>query len=195
MPASVVTRMRFNEYGILNNAGNTAAGKRWAPTNLYDVDPVLGSTAIPGFTEMSGLYRVARLNWSSAQVKFTNAEANLIMVVGLMPINYDPGPNPSASVCQSFLSNPLCKTVQLGLASGMGSGSLRSRASTAQFAGSPVINVADSYATSTTASTNPNNWWWLLFASANVGTFINGIGYTISFDLEIRFSELANPAT
>jgi hypothetical protein len=67
-------RLRYNINQRLNSPGVDAASYSWNANGIYDVDPALASTAVPGFAEWMGLYR-------TYQVISTHANIDVINVI------------------------------------------------------------------------------------------------------------------
>lgn len=184
--------MRYNSSQIINNAGAVYANKRWIPTYAYAIDPVLGSTAMPGFSEMQGLYRYYRVRQFRTTASVVNREAFAIQA-WMCPSNGDPGANTASY--QNYISNRRAKVVALGQNSGNSRGTLTLPwVSVSNFGGSASTNVNDDYATST--STQPTNNIYVGVGVSTDGTVLAGGCYvTITHDIELDFFEPASPST
>jgi len=192
IPPRITTWLRFQKDIDMNNAGVAFANVRFEPTFCYDVDPVVGSTAMPGFAEYAGLYRFYRCIFSRLTVHFSSADANPITVY-ICPMNFDPTAN--SVNYQNYLSNPNSKIGILGLAQGNGKVSLHHHAGTDKFAGSRWVGDSDSYcALSAGAAAPANNWFWVV-GGHNLSNFTNGVFCSIVLDIEICFFEQTTPAS
>lgn len=80
LPPSLIVKMRYNLHQQLNQPGFPYASYSWTCNGLYDVDPALASTAIPGFTEFMALYRVYQVISTKADVWVTNEGNNSCQV-------------------------------------------------------------------------------------------------------------------
>lgn len=192
MPPRFKTRLQFNKFGIINNAGAVNANIRFVPTYAYDVDPAVGSTALPGFTELAGCYRRYRVNSFTARTTFTNKEGSGA-VVWMCPVNFDPAVNTASY--QNYLSNPDCRNRMLGVVSGNAVGTLTVRSSVANFSGISNARVDDSTTASTTVAVAPVNNIWLGIGFVQNQVAVNGVEYNLILHLEIEFYELTSPAT
>lgn len=192
-PGRLRTHLRYCVYGAIKQAGFNYASIRFEPTYCYDVDPTLGSTAMPGFTELGGLYRFYRTIASTIDVVTTPLDTLAFSVI-VTPVNYDPGANHSTSVTQSFQSNPLAK---IGVVGPVGTTGLRlkNRITTAEFGGAWDENVIDVYCAQTSGAAAPsNNYFWDI-ALLSISTMTQGVAMSILMDIEIEFFELNNPAS
>lgn len=189
-PRRMRVTLRYNRFSVLNNAAIQYANIRLQPTYCYDVDPVLGSTAMPGFVEYGGIYRFYRLRSSRIRVTFSNLESFPVQVY-LVPVNYDPTANANPFVFMT--SSMLCKKVVLGPSTGNGVGKLTHGMSTAAFTGIRDVQVADSYSAPTSGASSPaNNWFWAIGGNGT-SVFASGVAISIDMECEVDFFELTNP--
>jgi len=192
-PARTRTVLRFNASAAINNAGFLNASIRYRPTNAFDIDPVLGSTAVPGFTELAGIYRQYRVNNFRARISCSSLETFPVQIWAC-PDNADPGVNTAAF--QSFISNRDGRVFFLGPATGNGIRTWRMpRTSVGSFGGTaPHTRITDAY--SSLVSGGPtNNLFLAIGIVSGSAVLVNGVDVTVSFDIEIDFYELQNPST
>jgi len=189
MPARIRTTLRYSKQ--LNMASSTGwANIRFEPTYAYDVDPVGASTAMPGFTELAGIYRLYRVVSSRIRVIFSNLDT-LAGEAVICPVNFDPGANTSSY--QNYLSSRSARTTALGAVSGNGGAILNHSFTVAQFSGAPIIGAVDYYVGS--GSTAPgNNVWWLVGAYMS-NTMTSGVFVGVNIDITLDFFELNSPTT
>lgn len=183
--------LRYSQFVTISNPGSVQCNRRLNPTYCYDVDPLLGSTSMPGFNEYANIYRFYRLRSSSLTCNFSNVETFPVMVY-ITPINYDPGAN--ATPTEFLTGSMLCRKKVLGPLTGEGTGTVSSSISTNVLTGIKDVQVADSYTAPTSgASTPANSWYW---AFGSIGTAVGVSGVAVNFNLEctIEFFELTNPA-
>jgi hypothetical protein len=191
MPPRIRTVLRFNETKNVNNVGIIFANLRFTPTNAFDIDPVLGSTAAPGFTELSLLYRFYRVIRYKCKTEFSNKET--FPVLGyICPVNYDPGAN--TSFYQNYLSSRSVKKKYMGAISGDSTMSLTQNVDITQFAGIANLQVADTFSSLVTGGPANNIFQNVGIVSA-VSNLVSGVDISVDFDIEIEFYELANPPT
>lgn len=185
--------LRFNSSQTMTNVGAPDTNIRFVPTFLYDVNPVLGSTAVPFFTELAGLYRLYRVRSFKVVVGFVNKEAFAVQA-WLCPVNTDPGANSGSY--QSYVSNPLSRNVTLGPLTGNSAKTLRLPwTSVAGFGGSASTAVLDSYA-APTAGGSPSNNIWVGIGSSTDGSNFTALGVycTVTIDIEFDLFELLSPS-
>jgi len=185
-PPRLRVNLLFQKQVIMNNAGVGYANVRFAPTNAYDIDPTVGSTAMSGYAEYATLYRFYRVHSSRILVDFVNQESFGVMVY-VAVANSDP--STGSSTCVAFLTNPRTKQMTLGPATGMSSGAIRSNFVTSQMGGISSLSILDEYSALTSGSPN-NNWWWVIgtFSAANLSS---GIFLSLRIEVEVEFFEFA----
>lgn len=195
MPAHFRTRLRFNKVQQMTFASNLYASNRLCWTNAFDVDPSLGSTSMPGFSELATLYSKYRVASSTIAVSFGNIDNN-VGTVWLMPTNVDLGAN--FSNYQYVLSNRRSKNRTIGNNSGMNVVTLRSAASIADWGGAQVLPghlppPNDFYSSLSTAGPANNCFWQYGFNGYTNMT--NGMWITVNLDIVIDFFELTIPGS
>jgi hypothetical protein len=191
MPDRFRTVLRFQKTGLIQNVGNTSGNVRFTPTFAYDVDPVIGSTAMPGFTELAGIYRQYRVDGFRYKVSFSNNEA-FAMTALTCPVNFDPGAN--TANFQNYLSNRRSKSKILGPLTGNGVTTMSGRVTVAEFAGLPDIRADDNTVGAVTGG-SPNNNIWFYVGAYSPTNQVNGVSYDFVIDIDLEFFELATPAT
>jgi len=75
LPNNIRNKMRFVQQTTINNAGAAFASLTYIANGLFDVDPRLASTAIPGFTELMALYQNYRVDSVKMKAIIMNNEA------------------------------------------------------------------------------------------------------------------------
>lgn len=189
MPDRYRTMLTFQKTVAVTNAGLGYANVRFSPTNAYDVDPVLGSTACPGFLPLTTLYRRYRTDSAVCRVGFANLDL-IALTAYITADNQDPGSN--TATYQPLLSNRYSVNRVIGLGTGNSSGALTLRASTAQFGGVRNVGQDDSY--SALSGNSPTNNWWFAVGVVSTGAIANGVHISFRCDLTIEFYELGTPA-
>lgn len=192
MPPRFQTTLRYEAEGNQLNAGVNYSNTRLQPTTPYDVDPTLGSTAMPGFTELAALYRRYRVNRWVHKVMFANNES-FPVVVYLCPNNVDPGSNTASF--QNFLSSRSSTKKMLSAKGGQDRGIVVSRFSQSSFAGVPKSRSDDNTAGNTSGSSAPNNNIWSVVGIHSVNVQVSGVFVSNQIDIEVEFYELTTPAT
>jgi len=187
IPDKMFTRLQYNGLQTLAiTVGNTATALRYRPTAVFDVDPLLGGTSVPGFTEMAALYTGYRVVGSKITLSAVGLDARPI-AFGIVPLNFDPGASPALATIQSWLMNPYHKYLLTG-----GSGSppkiLSKYMSTERIFGSKQVYFDDNF-TSIVTSVPNNNWFWAIFlvAPGPVVTTNQSTTVDIKISMDIEF--------
>lgn len=194
-PENLVVDLTFTDTTFKRtDVGQPAFNFRFR-ASAFDVDPLLGSTSIPGFTELSSLYQAYRVRGMRIDTVITNMEAFPI-TVGIMPGLTDYGNNllSQSSVAQYINSNPWSRSYNLGL-SGSGSESHHfvETVSTGQVFGDIVWETDDGFAAFVT--TNPANmWYWNVMGHSPSGANFTASGVVTDtrVTLQIMFYQRRN---
>jgi len=166
MPDKLMTRLSYKGVGVFTIAAAAQVfARRWTPTAAYDVDPLLGSTTMVGYTEMAAFYDVYRVAKSSVTARFANITTTPLQAI-VIPLNKDPGTTPSAVTVQEWINNAYGK-VKLIPNTGGPVTSISSRMSTEKIYGSKMVYFDDNFASATNAIP-ANNWFWAIAISAAV---------------------------
>lgn len=181
-----------------SNNGQSYYNSRLIPTFLYDIDPALGSTAMPYFTELAGIYRRYRLVKCSVQFKFANRETFPVLVY-VVPNNTDPGNN-VATGQDAFYSNPRAKKMVVPGSAGNNVGKLGLTFTVAEFAGSVNVNLDDVYSARMDGTGgSPVQALTVVFGVISTGADLLTTtgGLTMSLDLKLEWDafEILLPAT
>jgi hypothetical protein len=80
VPPSLVTKLKYIVSRILNNAGFNTASIQLNANGVFDVDPSLASTAVPGFAEYATLYNKYRVKKVRSTCTFVNREAFPVII-------------------------------------------------------------------------------------------------------------------
>lgn len=189
-PRRVRMTTKYSVSKTLNNAGVQLANYRYNPTFCFDVDPLLGSTAMPGFTEWGAIYRFYRLRSSRISVMFANNETFNVLVY-ICPLNYDPTANISPNVF--LLSSTLCKKSIIGPLTGMNTHTLTDACSTNSIGGVRDLGILDGYCAQTSGGAPANSWFWAVGINS-FSNLSNGVSLIVDLECEIEFFELTSPA-
>lgn len=182
MPDRFYTTLRFYGLGSLIVPTITGAiGARYRPTSAYDIDPVIASTATPGFAELAAFYGAYRVTTSKITLIVANTTTTQGALVVICPLLVDPGASPSAATVAAWTENPYAKHVLVGTA---GSPSIKFSVSmsTEKLFGSKMVYFDDNWTAAT--STSPvNNWYWAIGAYCPA---IPGAAVTVNLDISIE---------
>jgi len=176
----------------MNNAGSAFANIRFTPTYCYDVDPALGSVAVPGFTEYGTLYRFYRLVSARIVVNFGNNEA-FPLTAYVCPINFDPGANAALAVATSVRGQNVCRAAMLGSLTGIGTKIIRASTTTQTFGGVLWTGQIDTYCAPVSGASAPANNWYYMVGVTSPQVLVNGVTLDVVLHLTIEFFELNTP--
>ncbi len=189
-PPRYSTTLRFNKASFHLNAVAQYSNIRFEPTYAYDIDPTVGSTAMPGFTEYMGLYRHYRVRSVVARLSVANKEL-FPSLIWMTAVNFDPGAD--TANYQNYLSSRETVKKYVGPASGMNQCTLVRRWTTDAFAGSSTrLRIQDDYSGSGT--TAPVNNWWIAIGAYGDAIQVSGFSYSIDLDITIEFFEFSAPS-
>jgi hypothetical protein len=148
MPVEFDTTFRYTVVYTVGSAAAVLASIRFQ-SNAYDVDPVLGSTAMAGFAELAALY--ARFRTLSMKYKFNacNSEAFPVTVIH----GFSTAVVASGSLGMNYSENPLMHTGILGPLTGQCKGTFQQSASVVDISGTAQPLYDDLFTGSTTSST------------------------------------------
>lgn len=183
--------LSYANFGIINHAGFVYCNARYQPTYVYDVDPTLGNTAVPGLAEWGGIYRFYRVRGSRIIASFSNKETFPVTCY-ICPVNIDPGANTTSYA--KYISNRLGKSQSIGPLTGNGNCVLTSSVTTADFAGVPDTQQLDNYCAPTSGSSAPlNNYFWIVGIVTDGTVMSAGFNLNVRVEMDVEFFELDTP--
>lgn len=190
------TVLRFEKHVSFSQNTIASTSVRYKPTFAYDIDPNLGSTSMPFFSELTAMYGGYRVLSYSVIIDYANQEAFDVTGYALT-VAADPGANVSVAVAQSFLSNLKSKKIQLGRATIPNRGRIRFSDSVARYAGQAWPKIFDPY--SGAGSVSPADILYLQVGAVptnGTSTFTTstGVAISISINVKIAFFTLTNPS-
>jgi hypothetical protein len=187
MPDRFYTTLKFFGYGNISVAiARQANGARYRPTAAYDIDPALGSTATPGFSELAAFYANYRVTSSRMRLEANSSSAASGAIIVLAPLNQDPGAAPSDATIQQWIEQPYSKLKAMGVA-GSNAVVIEKTMSTEKIFGSKMVYFDDAFTSAVT--TNPtNNWYWAIGAIVPVpAVAIQTINVLIEIYIGVEF--------
>ncbi len=104
--------------------------RRFRPNALYDIDPVLGSTVVPNFVEISTLYQYNRVIGVQHNITICNNETFPLNVYSIYS-NTDPGTLGHVQL----QGNRLCRYKMVSAKGGMDRATLTGRTTVANIVG------------------------------------------------------------
>lgn len=183
MPDRYRTNLRFWKQVSLNFTAVNAVSIRFRPSSAFDVDPVVASTAMSGFTELESFYNSYRVLSSRIMVESVTTSAANPVNIFVTPVNFDPGSTPSQASILALREQPYAKSRLIGL-SGSPSIKIKSAMSTEKIFGSKMALYDDNFSSPCTASPN-NNWYWQIGAYSFVlDPSLTWVTITIEVDVE-----------
>jgi hypothetical protein len=191
MPDRLYTKLVFsgsNTATIL--AASNSVAVRFRPSSAFDVDPTIGGTTMPGFTELGLLYSSYRVTSSRIIVKSvlgTSSPAGTPTCV-VLPLNLDPGGSPSAATVVSWPGNPFSNYKLLPTTGATVTTQVCSM-STEKIFGSKAVYFDDNY-TALVSASPVLNWYWAIgfVISPSVASNVS-VAYSIEIESGIEFFE------
>jgi hypothetical protein len=180
----------YDSNTVFNNAGAGYVSKRFQPSSAYDLDPLIGGTAVPGFNEWAAFYKKYRVLSSKTIVTAANYDANTVVQLVMVPLHVDPGATPVLNTITSWLSQPFSRKAILSKSGGMDRATVALSLSHRDFVGSDTLLYDDSYSSNVT--TNPVNNIFLavgFYVIGGVATFTTGVATNITISIMCEFYE------
>jgi hypothetical protein len=148
MPSQYVTNLKYLVAYVVTGVGTTQTSVQYR-TEAYDVDPALASTAMPGFTELAGVYQ--RFRALRMSYKFSAANQEVFPMIVLH--GFSATAISAASLNLQYAGNPLFSTGMLGPLTGQDRGTFSKSAAITQIVGTKQPLYDDLYTGSTTSAT------------------------------------------
>jgi len=184
LPDRYRTNLRYWKSISFNFIASTVASARFRPSSAFDVDPLIGGTAMAGFTELAGLYASYRVLSSKIIVEAVNTSAANPVSLMVCPVNIDPGASPISSYVLALREQPYGKFKMLGL-SGCPPTRLNSVMSTEKIYGSKSTLFDDNFS-SPSNSSPANNWFWVV--AGFIGVLDPSLSWLqVNIDVDVEF--------
>lgn len=184
LPDSMDVDLVYRKSFVMNSVGNNTFASRFYTNACYDVDPILGSTSIPGFTEWSNFYSYNRVVAYQVDAAFANGDA---LPIGLYFVHTNTDPGVSGSNYSPMVSNPHGACTVLGPTSGAGTYRYRSPFITiSSVVGTRAPEYEDNYR-GTTAANPVDTTYFGIGLNAYSNDFTNGVSVEFSLRLRVRF--------
>jgi hypothetical protein len=148
MPPEYDTNLYYTVQDTVTNAAAFLASIRFS-TEAFDVDPTLGSTAMPGFTEMAGFY--ARFRTLGMGYKFSCANQEAFSVTLLH--GFSTTSVASGALVHTYSGNPLFGSSIVGPLTGFNTKTFRDFKSCGAISGTNQYLFDDLYTGSTASAT------------------------------------------
>jgi hypothetical protein len=188
LPPEMDIKLAYQPNKTAINAAASTCGIRFYANGAYDVDPVLGSTTMPGFTTFigtsstTGLYNYYRVIRTSYDLTICNNEAFPVRVYTGYT-NTDPGTTGNLQLP----GNPMFKSALISAKGGNDRVRFRDTKNIATILGSSGVETEDNFRGTYTA--NPVDLVYLFVGGNSVaGAFLpNGLSIAGSLTMTIRF--------
>jgi len=191
MPPRLRTTLRFNKPSLfIVNAGFVNSSIQFEPTYAYDIDPTIGSTAMPMFSELQSIYRKYRVNSFTAKATVANSDTTggtAWLCAGNFSIPANTG------TFQYYLSNRVSVKREVGAVAGNAKASLTRRVDQAMYTG--IARTMGDDNTSGAGVTTPVNNIYIGLGMLTGANQVAGLLIEIDINIDIEFYELATPQT
>jgi hypothetical protein len=159
---------------------------RYVPSSAYDVDPGLGSAAMPGYADLAALYGAYRVTVSQMEIEFSSTNNAYAVTAVLLPLNVDPGSAPTFTTVASWPGNPRSNYKLLPLLGGPTT-IMKMKVSTEEMFGTKAVYFDPNWAAATNTTPNDNWYWAVGLISDSAPASPVKIGTMIRIDLGIEF--------
>lgn len=165
----------------LTSVGAQAVSKRWVPNGAYDLDPVLGSTAMPGFAEYATFYSFYRVISYSYFLEVTN---NQVFPVSAYVLNTNNDLGLTASNFELYSVAPHCQGILLsGFPSAKGYHAFKGKFEVSRILGSRAPETEDNYRSLTNALPADLVWLSLGINTNSAANLLTAVGVTMKLRL------------
>jgi len=177
--------------GIIFAAAQTSA-KRWTPNAPYDVDPTLGSTSTPGFSEWAGFYSYVRCEKYEIEATVVNLDTSALDVY-FVHSNTDPGT--VGTNYQQYATAAFGKTIGLSPKGGMDRATYRQKVNVGALVGGVDVSTDDSFRALTSTTPADLVYFGIGAQTMTGGNMVTGLGYTFNIRMWCKFYGRKNNLT
>jgi len=182
-PDEVDVILTYPAAGTLHNASLTVS-QRWTPNAAYDVDPTLGSTSTPGFSEWAAMYTYYRVVSYDVDMMVSNLEAFPLIVYS---INTNEDPHLLGTGFIDYQTQPFSKTAIIGSLTGAANARFHHHVPCAKLLGSNAVDTADSLRAVTTGVPADLLWYGLGIQAPPGSLCNNGVLFNLKIRMNIKF--------
>jgi hypothetical protein len=159
VPDSKFVNLRYTDFSAETIAATGQVfNRRFRPSSAYDVDPLLGNTSMPGFTEWASFYQNYVVTVSKCTVKLTPGGSSVPELIILLPTTLDLGSSPTVATVTSLTDQSYASSKMISTPGAPGI-TLESTMSSEKIFGSNRIYFDDQYQSLVTTSPSLN-WYW-----------------------------------
>ncbi len=173
--------MRYTTIRQVNSLASTYVGVRWYSNALYDVDPLVGSSYVPFFTEWAAMYSYYRVTGYSIHAEITNLEAFPVACY-LVNMNTDPG---TSGIGYDQEATTHGNAWMIGPNTGKSNLSIRKRYSVEQIVGDRISKTDTQFVGTSVA--NPADLTYVGLGFKSLATLTNGVYLTVSIQFVAEF--------
>jgi len=176
-PDRLIVPLMFTDITLTRGVTGSSNASNWSlRSSAYDPDPVLGTGAIPGFTELANLYGAYRVRQMKVDWEVVNRGDFNGKVLCLWPsLAFNAANSLAGNDILEYSSNPRGVSAVVDLSGGMSRARLTLVTSLLDFAGP---NGFTDLTWSGTTSGNPAAMWYLNFATTIPTGFFQATGIT-----------------
>jgi len=190
MPPRIMTKLKYLVARNLQNAAGLTASIQLNANGVYDVDPSLGSTAVPGFVEFVAFYRRFRVLRVKSVCTFINNEGFPLVI----NLGFEPAFFAANAKLQTYYEMHGQRTQLIPRTQTARGVTLSMTRDALSVVGDPICQTELNY--SGTSGANPTALWYtsISCSSTNVGLPLTANGVTIRWQVEfdVEFFELQN---
>lgn len=168
----------------VGTAGSSFGLVRYYANSLFDPNPLIFTTVIPGFKQLTTLYDRYRVKATKIVVRATNMEAFPVVVL-VWPSFVDLTTSSSNQFFQEMLANPYVKWKMLSPKGGMDRCQLTNYISWQKYAGTKNVSTDVDY--SALVSANPANLFYLNIAAYSVDNTNFTVNTSVVFESRLTF--------
>jgi len=187
-PDGVVVDLSYSDsVQTRNNAGAMVMSWRYRLNSAYDPDPLLGTGAIPGFTEWAAMYDRYRILNFSYDVQFCNMETFPLQIVAC-PTLIDVGANYASAI--DLPAFPFGTKSIISTTGGQDRTRLSGQLDLELFEGSPTYFTDTNY--SSVINTNPVNTRFMNFGYISDAVLVHGVFVSVKLSFRTLFYQRLN---
>lgn len=170
--------------GVILTASSPNSAKRWQPNAPYDVDPALGSTSTPGFSEWAAFYSYVRCIEYAIEADIVNLDS-LAANVYFTHTNTDPGT--SGTNNQLYAMGAYGHQIILSPKGGMDRFKYAKHMTVQSLVGAIDVRTDDSFRSLTNTTPADLIFFGLGIGSTNGSNFTTGLGYALTVRMRCEF--------
>jgi len=184
MPDEMLVTLGYPLEGQIADASTFHSAKRWQVNAAYDVDPILGSTSTPGFSEWAALYTYYRVIEYYIIILISNLDTQPYEL-DFVHSNEDPGN--TGLQYHNYASQPYCSRSMIAAKGGMDRATYHKKMICAKLLGSVAIETSDTTRALVNAVPADLLYFGVGVRSLTATNQTNGVVFTGSIRMRCRF--------